>query len=207
MDTKKLIIIILGTFFSLVFLNAKTLVINKSAGNMPSSMVPGVTDDRGDISSNNNEDTPSSNDSAPSNPPITETTTTGSVWGILCSSPRAATSSILPNGDKGCLTGDNGNLLLAFRGDGGNVTLKTTLSDGNEYDIINEPDSDYVYVRRNGSERLGDQTNPEVVSILESFVSEKGDSISGVGQGSTMCDSYAKDEDTAGFWNKLCTAP
>ncbi|WP_432773705.1 hypothetical protein [Francisella salimarina] len=206
MDIKKLIIIIWGTFFSLVFLNAKTLVINKSAGNMPSSMVPGVVDDGGDISSNN-EDTSSSNDSVPSNPPMSETTTTGSVWGILCSHPVAAAGSVLPNGEKGCLTGDNGNLLLAFRGDNQRVTLKTTLSDGNEYDIINEPDSDYVYVQRNGSERLGNQTNPEVVSILESFVSEKGDFISGVGKGSAMCDSYAKDEDTAGFWNKLCTAP
>lgn len=43
MDIKKLIIIIWGTFFSLVFLNAKTLVINKSAGNMPSSLITGIS--------------------------------------------------------------------------------------------------------------------------------------------------------------------
>ncbi|WP_150465822.1 hypothetical protein [Francisella sp. SYW-2] len=206
MKFKRILVLLGGVFISVYCSNAITLKVSKSAGNLSNGMVPGVAND-GDISSNNNEDTPSSSDSAPSNPPMTETTTTGGVWGILCSSPRAATGSILPNGDKGCLTGDNGNLLLAFRGDGGRVTLKTTLNDGNEYDIINEPDSDYVYVQRNGSERLGNQTNPEVVSILESFVSEKGDFISGVGQGSTMCDSYAKDEDTAGFWNKLCTAP
>ncbi|OEZ33861.1 hypothetical protein AS144_01670 [Francisella endosymbiont of Amblyomma maculatum] len=83
--------------------------------------------------------------------------------GILCSGPGPATGSILPDGSKGCLTGNNGILLLAFRGDNQRVTLRTILSDGNEYDIINEPDSDYVYIQRNKSERLGNQTNPEVV--------------------------------------------
>ena len=43
MNVKKLIIIIWGTFFSLAFLNATTLVINKSAGNMPSSLVSGLS--------------------------------------------------------------------------------------------------------------------------------------------------------------------
>ncbi|AFJ43815.1 hypothetical protein [Francisella orientalis] len=206
MILKKIAIILARAFLGISLLDAVTFEINKTSGNLPSSMVPGVSNN-GDISTNNNEDTPSSNDSAPSNPPMTETTTTGGVWGISYSSPRAATGSVLPNGEKGCLTGDNSNLLVAFRGDNQRVTLKTTLSDGNKYDIINEPDSDYVYIQRNGSERLGNQTNPKVVSILESFVSEKGDFIAGVGQGSAMCDNYAKDEDTAGFWNKLCTAP
>ena len=71
--------------------------------------------------------------------------------------------------------------------------------------MINELDSDYVSFQRNGSERLGNQTNPEVVSILEDFVNEKGDFIAGGGQGSAMCDSYSRDEDIAGFWSKLCT--
>ena len=68
------------------------------------------------------------------------------MWGILCSGPGPATGSILPDRSKGCLTGDNGILLLAFRGYNQRVTLRTILNDGNEYDIINEPDSDYVYI-------------------------------------------------------------
>ncbi|MED7819270.1 MULTISPECIES: hypothetical protein [unclassified Francisella] len=43
MIVRKLIIIIGSIFFSLTFLNATTLVINKSAGNMPSSLVPGLS--------------------------------------------------------------------------------------------------------------------------------------------------------------------
>ncbi|WP_143384683.1 hypothetical protein [Francisella-like endosymbiont] len=96
---------------------------------------------------------------------------------------------------------------MTFRGDNQRVTSRTILSDGNEYDIINEPDSDYVYIQRNNSERLGNQTNPEVVSIIEDFFNEKGDFIAGVGQGSAMCDSYSCDEDIAGFWSKLCIVP
>ncbi|MFV9985114.1 MAG: hypothetical protein AB8V03_06395 [Francisella endosymbiont of Hyalomma asiaticum] len=96
---------------------------------------------------------------------------------------------------------------MAFRGDNQRVTLRTILSDGNEYDIINEPYSEYVYIQRNNSERLGNQTNPEVVSILEDFLNEKGDFIAEVGQGSAMCDSYSRDEDIAGFWSKLCIVP
>lgn len=42
MDIKKLIIIIWSAFFSLSFLNAITLVINKSAGNIPANYIDGV---------------------------------------------------------------------------------------------------------------------------------------------------------------------
>ena len=165
-------------------------------------MVPGISNEQ-DASTDVSPLSPST----PSNPPMTETTTTGSVWGILCSGPEPTTGSVLPDGSKGCLTGDNGNLLLVFRGGNQRVTLRNILSDGNEYYIINELDSDCVSFQRNGSERLGNQTNPEIVLILEDFVNEKGDFIAGFGQGSAMCDSYSRDEDEdiAGFWSKLCT--
>jgi hypothetical protein len=43
MGVKKLIIIIWSVFFSLSFLNAITLVISKSAGNIPGNLVPGIS--------------------------------------------------------------------------------------------------------------------------------------------------------------------
>ncbi|AIT08886.1 hypothetical protein LO80_02085 [Candidatus Francisella endociliophora] len=47
MDITKLLVLIGGVFFS-IYLNATTLEINKSAGNMPANMVPGVTNEEGD---------------------------------------------------------------------------------------------------------------------------------------------------------------
>ena len=45
MSIKKLSVL-MGVFLSIYFLNAVTLEINKTAGNIPSNMVPGISNEQ-----------------------------------------------------------------------------------------------------------------------------------------------------------------
>ena len=74
MSIKKLSVLMGYVFLSIYFFKCYTLEINKTAGNIPSNMISGIPNEQ-DAST----DVSPSSPSTPFNPPMTETTTTGSV--------------------------------------------------------------------------------------------------------------------------------